>query len=289
MSEHQRQERRYPLEVVEDEVVIVDGAPAADVPAAGPRSVFGRPLRLAGRGKILVVDDESWVRTLLTDYFTEDGYSVRQASEAEPALMVVRQSHPDIVLLDVSLPGTSGLEVLSQIRREDPRIAVIMMTDDEDLLAAQSAIQLGAVDYTFKPFNLDRLDHAVRSSMNTLYLFGDRRRAEVAVTHVQGVTVVAPRGSLDAGASNHLKSILTDLIAGGVSDVVLDLAAVVYMDSAGLGALVSVLKQARALAGDVKLAGANEHMCTLLRMTGLANHIAVYSSREQAIAAFADA
>ncbi len=288
MNERQRQERRYPLET-EEELVVIDGAPAADVSAAGPRSAFARPMRLAGRGKILVVDDESWVRTLLTDYFTEDGYSVRQASEAGQALMVVRQSHPDIVLLDVSLPGTSGLEVLKQIRQDDPRIAVILMTDDQDLLAAHSAIQLGAVDYTFKPFNLDRLDHAVRSSMNTLYLFDDRRRAEVEVAHVQGVTVVAPRGGLDAGASNHLKAILTDLVAGGVSDLVLDLAGVVYMDSAGLGALVSVLKQARALAGDVKLAAANDHMCTLLRMTGLANHIAAYSSREQAIAAFVDA
>lgn len=278
MDEREQQERYHPLGV-EDEV------PAN---ATVQRAALSRPMRLAGRGKILVVDDESWVRTLLTDYFTEEGYSVRQASEAEQGLMVVRQSHPDIVLLDVGLPGSNGLEVLKQIRQEDPRIAVILMTDDEDLLAAQSAIQLGAVDCAFKPFNLDRLDHAVRSSMNTLYLFDDRRRAEVAVSQVRGVTVVAPKGSLDAGASNHLKVILTDLIAGGVSELVIDLAAVIYMDSAGLGALVSVMKQARAMVGDVKLSGVNDHMCSLLRMTGLANHIAVYSSRDQAIASFVD-
>lgn len=278
MDEREQQERYHPLGV-EDEV---------STNATVQRAALSRPMRLAGRGKILVVDDESWVRTLLTDYFTEEGYSVRQASEAEQGLMVVRQSHPDIVLLDVGLPGSNGLEVLKQIRQEDPRIAVILMTDDEDLLAAQSAIQLGAVDCAFKPFNLDRLDHAVRSSMNTLYLFDDRRRAEVAVSQVRGVTVVAPRGSLDAGASNHLKVILTDLIAGGVSELVIDLAAVIYMDSAGLGALVSVMKQARAMVGDVKLSGVNDHMCSLLRMTGLANHIAVYSSRDQAVASFVD-
>jgi anti-anti-sigma factor len=259
-----------------------NGPSAAQTAGTQPRAQ--RAVR--GSGKLLVVDDESWVRTLLTDYFADEGYCVRQASNAEDALAAVRQNHPDVVLLDLGLPGTGGLEVLKRLRRHDGRIAVIAIGCAQDLALAQAALQVGAVDYLFKPFNLDQLDHAVRSSMNTLRLFDEPDPASFAFCQVQGVTIIAPKRNLDAGAAGQMKIVLAELVERGASKLLIDLVAVGYVDSAGLGALVSVMKQVRAVGGDLKLCAVNEEVCGLLRMTGLANHLAVYSNRQDAVAAF---
>jgi len=261
---------------------------AADAPVA-PRALSARRgLRksLRGGGKILVVDDESWVRTLLTDYFTEEGYCVRQASNAEDALAAVRHNHPDVVLLDLGLPGKDGLEMLKCIRRDDPKVAVIAIGGAQELALAQATLQVGAVDYVFKPFNLDQLDHAVRSSMNTLKLFDEPDPVAFAFCQVQGVTIVTPKRNLDAGAASQMKVMLAELIERGASKLLIDLVAVGYVDSSGLGALVSAMKEARTIGGDLKLCAVKDEVCGLLRLTGLANHIAVYSNRQDAVASF---
>ena len=273
---------------VDGEAVRREGAMETDGPAAG-RASIGRPKTvrsLRGRGKILVVDDDSWVRTLLTDYFTDEGYSVRQASNAEDALSAVRQNHPDVVLLDLGLPGRDGLEMLKCIRRDDPKVATIAIGGAQDLPLAQAALEVGAVDYLFKPFNLDQLDHAVRSSMNTLKLFDEPDPVSFAFCQVQGVTIVTPKRNLDAGAAGQMKVTLAELIERGASKLLIDLVAVGYVDSAGLGALVCAMKQARATGGDLKLCAVKDEVCGLLRLTGLANHIAVYSNRQDAVASF---
>jgi two-component system response regulator (stage 0 sporulation protein F) len=124
--------------------------PALEAPVAGP---------------ILVVEDEADLRSFIVEHLTALGYTVREAWFAEQALASIAEERPQLVLLDIALPGINGLEILRRIRRHDPTINIIMMTGNQDVVLARSTIQLGAMDYVFKPFELDRFDRAIAAGM----------------------------------------------------------------------------------------------------------------------------
>ena len=88
-------------------------------------------------GRILVVDDEAPVREVLSEYFTTQGYVVDSASNGNEALAAVKRARPDLVLLDVRMPGLDGVEVLRRIREVDGGITVIMVTANEDVALAR--------------------------------------------------------------------------------------------------------------------------------------------------------
>ncbi len=114
---------------------------------------------------ILVVDDESTIRKSLARLLGDSGYSVRVADCAQGALRAARKKRPDLVLLDICLPDTSGLEVLAQLRRMDQRIVVIAMTAFESTRDAVLAIKGGAYDYLSKPFNIDSIRFLVKQAL----------------------------------------------------------------------------------------------------------------------------
>ncbi len=118
-----------------------------------------------GLGRILVVDDDDEVRSTLTEHLEGQGYTVTAVADAEQALQAARSECPDLILLDLLLPGPHGLQVLRRVRQDDPTVSVIVMTGLEDDGLAASTIQLGALHCLRKPFSLDRLDRAVRSSV----------------------------------------------------------------------------------------------------------------------------
>ena len=132
----------------------------------------GRSQSLTVKGRILVVDDDVAVRAMLADHLSAQGYAVVMAADGPAAFASVRAGRPDLVLLDIGLPGINGLEVLRQIRLYDQRIGVIMITGNQDLALARSTRELGALDYVFKPFELGRIDRAITTTMGMLKLFG---------------------------------------------------------------------------------------------------------------------
>ena len=84
-----------------------------------------------------------------------------QAASGEDALKLVREEHPDIVLLDIQLPGINGLDVLEKIKEYDEEIIVIMITALGVVETAVKAMRMGAHDYVSKPFNLDERNNFV--------------------------------------------------------------------------------------------------------------------------------
>lgn len=112
-------------------------------------------------GRILVVDDETSVVEVLSEYFSGQGYTVKTASSGEQALTALPEYRPAVVLLDVRMPGLDGVEVLRRIRANDTSIAVIMVTANEDVDLARETLKLGAFDYVAKPFDFGYLDQAV--------------------------------------------------------------------------------------------------------------------------------
>ena len=111
---------------------------------------------------ILVVDDEPRIAELARDYLEHAGFDVRIAPTGEVALQSVRRDRPDLVVLDLGLPGIDGLDVTRTIRR-DSNLPVIMLTARDDELDKLLGLELGADDYLTKPFSPRELVARVRA------------------------------------------------------------------------------------------------------------------------------
>ena len=116
-------------------------------------------------GRILVVDDEPPVATMLRDALVDAGYAVKVAVSGSEALKLLPVFQPDVVLLDVMMPGLSGADVLEQLRRDHPSVPVVMVTANQDEEAARRMLTRGAFDYVRKPFELDLLERVVGAAV----------------------------------------------------------------------------------------------------------------------------
>lgn len=106
---------------------------------------------------VLVVDDDPGVRGVLQRFLNEQGYTVATAADGESALRMIREAEPDLLLLDVYLPGISGIDVLYTLQCEGrviPTLTFSGMPDDE---MARETTLLGAEDFIYKPFSLQDL------------------------------------------------------------------------------------------------------------------------------------
>jgi DNA-binding NtrC family response regulator len=157
----------------------------------------GIPMR---KIKILVVDDEHLIRWSLEQNLKKQGYDVLTAGSGEDALRLVREDPPDLVLLDIQLPGISGLEVLEKIKELDEDIIVVMVTAHGGLETAVTAMRMGAYDYLNKPFNLDEMAIVIRKALETSEL-----RREVASLRVEHKKIGLPN---IIGASHCMQSIM---------------------------------------------------------------------------------
>jgi DNA-binding response OmpR family regulator len=115
--------------------------------------------------RVLVVDDEREIRDVLTDYLEGEGCAVTTAVNGHDALESVRRDPPDVILLDITLPGVDGLEVLRRVHRDHPEISILMLTRPGDAALARSALVSGATDYVGKPVTLAHLSHVVSAAV----------------------------------------------------------------------------------------------------------------------------
>ncbi|CDN42610.1 MULTISPECIES: response regulator [Paenibacillus] len=127
--------------------------------------------------KVLIVDDQNGIRVLLMEVFTSEGYTTFQASNGKLALDIVRNENPDLVLLDMKIPGMDGLEILKHVKTINRSIKVIMMTAYGELDMIKEATDLGAVMHFTKPFDIDEMRLAVnmqlrRDGENNKYAIG---------------------------------------------------------------------------------------------------------------------
>ena len=105
-------------------------------------------------GHILIVDDEPQIRQSFEKILTGEGHTVRTAANGEAAIAAVQDAVPDLVIMDVRMPGMSGLEAFRAIHEIEPKLPVIIMTAFGTTETAIEATKMGAFEYVLKPFEI---------------------------------------------------------------------------------------------------------------------------------------
>ncbi|HUT33340.1 MAG TPA: sigma-54 dependent transcriptional regulator [Planctomycetota bacterium] len=121
--------------------------------------------RVADQREVLVVDDEPAIRTMMTGYLEAEGYRARVAADGAEAIRLVGEQLPDLVILDLRMPGMNGLDVLARIKEIDRRIAVVLMSGYATVETAVRAMKLGAETVLAKPVGLAELGRALDDAL----------------------------------------------------------------------------------------------------------------------------
>lgn len=111
--------------------------------------------------RLLIVDDQKGIRRLLTEVFLEYGYEIDSCANGIKALEVIPEFKPDLIIMDVKMPGMNGIDVLKKLRETDKDIRVIMMTAYGDQHYINQAETLGVARFLIKPFDLNELKEQV--------------------------------------------------------------------------------------------------------------------------------
>jgi DNA-binding response OmpR family regulator len=138
--------------------------------------------------RILVVDDEPHILDVVRAYLARDGHEVLTAADGDAALALAREAGPDLVVLDVMLPGRSGFEVLRELRAAGGAPAVIMLTARDDVIDRVAGLEIGADDYVTKPFEPRELAARVGAVLRRMSAGGADVPAAVPGAGGSGVT-----------------------------------------------------------------------------------------------------
>jgi two-component system alkaline phosphatase synthesis response regulator PhoP len=120
-----------------------------------------------GRERVLVIDDEDKILNLVSSYMEKEGYEIHTANDGISGLEIAKEINPDIVVLDIMLPGMDGLEVLAQLRRES-NVYVILLTAKTEETDKIIGLSVGADDYVTKPFSPRELTARVKAALRRL-------------------------------------------------------------------------------------------------------------------------
>jgi DNA-binding NtrC family response regulator len=121
-------------------------------------------------GKIYLVDDDELIVSMLLRALEKEGYEVRSETRGEDLVEKIRLWHPDVILLDINLPGRSGMDTLSDLKNTGLDMEVVMLTADDTAETAVRAMKIGAWDYLTKPFNMDEVKIVVGNALKNVKL-----------------------------------------------------------------------------------------------------------------------
>jgi two-component system, OmpR family, KDP operon response regulator KdpE len=134
--------------------------------------------------KILVVDDEPQIRRVMRTALTEEGYTVTDAKSGDEALLRLREGRFDLILLDINMPGMSGLEACAEIRRTSD-VGIVMLTVRNSEADKISALDAGADDYVTKPFSMPELLARIRANLRRVPLSPDAGSSLIAFDGIE--------------------------------------------------------------------------------------------------------
>ena len=156
-------------------------------------------------GEIFIVDDDPMVRDMLSTLFTLEGYQVESFAEGNSFLAAARARKPACILLDVNMPGRSGIDILKELHARGYPAPVFMISGQADVPLAVSAIKSGAVDFIEKPFNIEAVVGRVRDAL-------------AAYVRERGETVALAVNPFPCHSLTPRESEVLTLVAGGASN-----------------------------------------------------------------------
>ena len=156
---------------------------------------------MSAKATILVVDDEEPVQRLVRIPLEREGYRVVAAMTGEQALTLYESEQPDLVLLDIMLPGIDGIEVCRELRRRSATLPIIMLTARDDEVDKVLGLEIGADDYVTKPFSLAELRSRVRAMLRRARLVPASADAAEEVLEVAGIRLDLARRIVERDGS----------------------------------------------------------------------------------------
>jgi two-component system, OmpR family, response regulator len=156
--------------------------------------------RAGGCMRILVIEDEPRILSFLVRGLEAEGFTVESAVHGVAALERARATHPDLVVLDLLLPGIDGLTVLGELKRERPELPVVILSARSDLPTKLRGFELGASDYVAKPFALVELIARVRAQLRQ-----SKWPADATIVHAGALALDLARRQA------HMGALVTDL------------------------------------------------------------------------------
>lgn len=175
----------------------------------------GREIKVAPRSRVLLVEDDRNLQEAIRYNLVAEGYEVSVAGDGEKALSLARSTNPDLLVLDLMLPGMGGMEVCRVLRREGSTASVIMLTARDSEVDRVAGLETGADDYVVKPFSMRELLARISAHLRrTELLTSSAPAAEPDIIEAGGVRVDrgARRVTLD-GAEVDLRPREFDLLA----------------------------------------------------------------------------
>jgi signal transduction histidine kinase len=168
---------------------------------------------------ILLVDDEKDIRDVLQIALMDIGYNILTAENGQAALALFHENHPPIVMTDIKMPVMDGIELLKQLKREDPETEVVMITGHGDMDLAIRSLKHEATDFITKPINVDALDIALRRVREKIIM---RRKLSEYTANLESLVLekselqdhLASLGLMIGAISHGIKGLLTGLDGG---------------------------------------------------------------------------
>jgi two-component system sensor histidine kinase/response regulator len=170
--------------------------------------------------RILIIDDEKAICDACSRILTEDKYEVEVASDGESGLAKIDAFHPDIVLVDLKMPGINGIEVLSRIREKDPTVVSVVITGFATIESAVDSMKVGAFDFLPKPFTPGQLRIIARRALDNrmALLEAERLRNEKEKMRQNFVSMVSHELRTPLVAVIQYLEVIRNGFAGSISD-----------------------------------------------------------------------
>ena len=171
------------------------------------------------RALILVIDDEKLVRDSCTRILVSEGHTVKTAEDGDLGLRLFREFHPDLVLVDLKMPGKSGMDVLEEIQSSDPNAIKIVITGYGTVSSAVEAMKRGAYDFIPKPFTPDEISLIVKRGLDRrrLLLESEALRVEQEKTRRNMISLVSHELRAPLAATVQYLEVILGGMAGEIS------------------------------------------------------------------------
>ncbi len=157
--------------------------------------------------RVLIVDDDATMRLLMRETLQDEGYIIDEADNGIDAMQMIKAVPPDLVLLDVRMPGISGFDVCDEIREfsGDTNIAVVMVTGLEDAESIEKAFQLGATAFISKPINWVTFPYRIQYILKARSAFAELQQREIHLRHLDRISRIVVQ-------NKHIDIILQELL-----------------------------------------------------------------------------